>query len=104
MLKVLVTVKQMISKGFIESTTPLKPMTEEELQKAGNANAGQNKMVDRGWTGMNKKKSNNDLATIDSLLGLMYGLELDYKNKIDSFQSVGMCDPFDPKDSINEAI
>jgi hypothetical protein len=73
-------------------------------------------MIERGWTDMDKnlqkkikaQKNNTgkkvDYDKIDQFVGLMYAIEMDHKNKIETFQSLGMCDPFDPIESIEEAI
>ena len=35
---------------------------------------------------------------------MSYALELDFRNKIETFHSIGMCDPFETKTSIKKAI
>ena len=97
----------MIDQGCLERKKPLKPDMSEIDNNAVKS------MIDRGWTdhdaSLSKKKVKKtenkevDFQKINAFLQLKLQMEMDFTNKIESFNCIGMADPFDTSTTMTEA-
>ena len=53
---------------------------------------------------MKKGGGDADLQKIDEFLEVTMRLEMDRKNKVETFEELGMTDPFKTKESIDTAL
>lgn len=88
----------MIGQGLIETDKPLKSQKLIKKDKIV-----QDKLIDRGWTDHDiglqrkcKKDGGPDFEKMNEMLMLTIKMELDFKNKVNSFLEVNMLDPFAP--------
>ena len=98
LMRVIRQANKMVEQGFLERKNPLKP-----AMSGGDEITAIKSIMDRGYTdhaiSMNKVEKNEtkevNFESINCFLELKLQLELDFVNKIDSFNSVGMTDPFE---------
>ena len=89
-------ITDMIKKGALNQKNQIK----EETDYHSDIDSEMNKTMTKTFTTMKK----NDTQSVDLLLEVSMRMEMDRTNVIESFEGIGMADPFKTETSLKEAI